>query len=439
MKAVDFVKNAATTLLTRVVVMALTFLTGVVAARALGPKGVGAFSLAILFPLLVSLVFQFGLGAANIYFIGHGTYPVETILANSLSVSLITSVVIVPLYLALIPLLQRTVAGEIDPAGLRLVAVAFPLALIGGHLSNVFLGLHRVQEYNFLNLIRNGSMLVLILLFVVVFHAGVMGALAAMCIAWALMVARGFWALRGSVRVRLGIDWPVLADCLALGVKGYLANLFQFFNYRLDVLIVSYFLGITQVGLYTTAVAAGEMLWYTPEAIATVLFPRTASASPEEARTFTPLVSRQVFAPTLVIGILLAVFSRPVILLIFSGAYSESISTLRLLLPGVILLALGKVLAGDLAGRGLLLYNTIGSCAALIATVICDLLLIPRLGINGAAIASSVSYALTTGVLLFFYTRVSGNRLADLVVPRVADWRLYHEYFQRFYGVLRSQ
>ncbi len=222
-------------------------------------------------------------------------------------------------------------------------------------------------------------------------------------------------------------------------MQGYLANLLQFFNYRLDVLVVSYFLGITQVGLYTTAVAVGEALWYTPEAIATVLFPRTASASPEEARTFTPLVSRQVFAPTLLIGVLLAVFSRPIVLPIFSGTYSESIPALRLLLPGVVLLALGKVLAGDLAGRGLLLYNTIGSATALIATVVGDLLLIPRLGIDGAAIASSVSYALTTGVLLLFYTRVSGNKLADLVIPRVADWRLYHIYFQRVQGLLRSQ
>ncbi len=170
MRAVDFVKNAATTLLTRVLVMALTFITGVVVARALGPGGVGAFSLAVLFPMLVSLVFQLGLGAANIYFIGRGKYSVEVILANSITVSLITSVVIVPVYLASIPLLRRTVAAGIDPVGLQLVAVAFPLALIGGHLSNVFLGLHRVQEYNLLNLIRNGSMLGLILLFVVIFH-----------------------------------------------------------------------------------------------------------------------------------------------------------------------------------------------------------------------------------------------------------------------------
>jgi O-antigen/teichoic acid export membrane protein len=439
MKASDFVRNAATTLVTRVLVMALTFLTGVVAARALGPKGVGAFSLAILFPTLVSLVFQFGLGAANIYFIGRGKYTVEAILANSLTISLITSAVIVPLYLALIPLLRRTVAAEIDPTGLRLVAVALPLALIGGHLQNIFLAMHRVQEYNLLNLIRNGSMLALILAFVVVLHAGVLGALAAMCIAWALMVGRGFWALRGVVRVRLGIDWGVLRDCLALGVKGYLANLLQFFNYRLDVLIVSYFLGMTQVGLYTTGVAVGEALWYAPEAIATVLFPRTASASSEEARTFTPLVSRQIFVPTLAIAVVLAVFSRPIVLWLFSGAYLESVAALRLLLPGVVILALGKVIAGDLAGRGLLLYNTLGSFTALTATVVCDLLLIPRLGISGAAIASSVSYALATGVMLFFYTRVSGNTVADLIVPRSTDWRIYRGYFMRFYGLLRSQ
>jgi stage V sporulation protein B len=117
----------------------------------------------------------------------------------------------------------------------------------------------------------------------------------------------------------------------------------------------------------------------------------------------------------------------------------QSVAALRFLLPGVVILALGKVIAGDLAGRGLLLYNTLGSFTALTATVAFDLLLIPRLGINGAAIASSVSYALATGVMLFFYTRISGNTVADLIVPRLTDWQVYRSYFIRFYGLLHSQ
>jgi O-antigen/teichoic acid export membrane protein len=436
MKNADFVKSTTWTLVTRLLIMGLTFLIGVVMARVLGPTDLGAFSVALVVPSLVSLFLQFGLGVANVYFIGRKKYPADVLLGNALTLSLITSVLVLPLYLLLIPFLLRTVAVGVQVEVLVLIGLSIPLALIGGHLSYIFLGLQDIQEYNLLKLVRNGSTLLFLVVFVLILRLGVTGAVVAMVLAWTLMVVRGLWAMRRVVAVRLLWNWLVLKDCLRLGIKGYLANLFQFFNYRLDVLLLSFFMGVTAVGIYAVAVAATEVLWYVPEAVATVLFPRTAGTSEEEARSFTPMVSRAVFPWTLALGVLLALLSYPVVILVFGGQYAAAVLPLRLLLPGVVMLSLSKVLSSDLGGRGLLLYNTLSSLVGLIATVALDTLLIPRWGINGAAVASSISYTLSTLLVLVLYIRVSGNIMWDILVPQRSDWRIYRTGWTHLSGLI---
>ena len=104
---------------------------------------------------------------------------------------------------------------------------------------------------------------------------------------------------------------------------------------------------------------------------------------------------------------------------------------LWLLMPGVVALSISKVLSGDLAGRGLLQYGAYASAISLVVTVICDLLLIPRWGIVGAAIASSLSYCSAALLVLFFYTKVSGNGLIDVLIIKKSDLFAYRDSYSK--------
>jgi O-antigen/teichoic acid export membrane protein len=73
----------------------------------------------------------------------------------------------------------------------------------------------------------------------------------------------------------------------------------------------------------------------------------------------------------------------------------------------VILLGGAKVLTNEIAGRGYPHYNSFTSGVALILTVLFDLILIPRFGIIGAALASSIAYGTIFFVAIGFYIVVS--------------------------------
>lgn len=85
-------------------------------------------------------------------------------------------------------------------------------------------------------------------------------------------------------------------------------------------------------------------------------------------------------------------------------------------------LALARILAADLKGRGRPGLVSIGTGIGAILTVIADVTLIPVLGIEGAALASLLAYAGTAVILLGCYRRVSGGRLLALL-PRPSDIR----------------
>ena len=60
----------------------------------------------------------------------------------------------------------------------------------------------------------------------------------------------------------------------------------------------------------------------------------------------------------------------------------------------------------------------------LVATVALLLLLLPRLGMMGAAIASLTSYAMAAALMVVLLCRATGARAVELLVPTRGDFRM---------------
>ena len=161
-------------------------------------------------------------------------------------------------------------------------------------------------------------------------------------------------------------------------------------------------------------------------AASTVLFPRVvAEKEKDRPKKFTPLVARTVLWTTVLEALLLALFSRWLVLVLYSEAFLPAVSALQALLIGIVTLSAGRVLGNDIAGRGYPILNTYRGVVTVATNVALNLLWIPRYGIVGAAWASTVSYTVSFLSALFFYCRLSGNRWTSVVLPQRGDWALY--------------
>jgi Na+-driven multidrug efflux pump len=101
---------------------------------------------------------------------------------------------------------------------------------------------------------------------------------------------------------------------------------------------------------------------------------------------------------------------------------------LRILLPGVVTLSIAKVLSGDLSGRGMPMYSTRAAIVALCLNVPLNFLLIPKWGISGAALASTISYSIQAAVLLYYFVNISPNGVFDTLVIKREDFQVYRRF-----------
>ncbi len=216
-----------------------------------------------------------------------------------------------------------------------------------------------------------------------------------------------------------------LVPLMLFGIRGQAGTLASFFSYRLDVFVVNYFLDASQVGLYSLGVIVSEVLWQLPTVVAVALFPRTARTVGAGAEDFTCMILRQVSLITVSAGVLISILSPLAIPLIFGARFSPSVPVIWWILPGTIALSLGKVVAADLTARGLINHLPISAFIGLVLTLILDFLLIPRMGIRGAALASTVAYLGSGIYLLSVIRRELQTSWQTLLVPKREELRAY--------------
>jgi O-antigen/teichoic acid export membrane protein len=111
-----------------------------------------------------------------------------------------------------------------------------------------------------------------------------------------------------------------------------------------------------------------------------------------------------------------ALLTSPVMRLLYGAQFGPAVTPARVLLAGMLLAGGSGIASAYLYGRGTPGLNSIVLGAGLVITVVLDLLLIPRFGALGAAVASTAAYLSTDALLVYLLLRLTrlprqrGNR-----------------------------
>ena len=403
----DFVRKVAETFVTRIALILIGLATSVVIARMLGPEGRG---LQATIAAITALGIQFGnlgLHSSNTYYVSRDASLLPTLVGNSLLVSFggaglvsLIAFVVFSAFPSLVPL-----QGIL----LVLALAGVPLGLAYLLLQNLLLGTNRIREYNRIELVSRATMVVLLVGLLLVDAVSVEAvAIVGLC-ASAMAAIWAFVGLRGRMKWRVGLSWSVLSSHMGYGFRAYLAALFAFTVLRADILMCSYLLGDTATGHYSIAVSMADLVYMLPVVAGTIAFPRLA-AEPDPALRWQKAlgVIKWISLIMLVIAAVSAVLARPAVLLLYGKEYVPAVPAFLWLLPGIVMLGTNGIFMNYFAAEGMPPIAIWSPAAASIINVFMNLLLLPRLGIQGASIASTLAYAFMLGastVYLFVRSR----------------------------------
>jgi O-antigen/teichoic acid export membrane protein len=392
----------------------LGLLTGPILARALGPSGRGTLA-AILVPLFVaSWVAALGLPAFARRSAARDGRPGA--LVATLGVLAVASGLVA--FLAA-PTIASTLADGREVVHDLLLAgfAVLPLFIVANILVSVLAGLEQWRFYLAAQLLPPASTLLGLILLWGTGHLTVttaailsLGSLLLVFLPAGLVLRE-----RGAFRFEL----PLARRALAFGIRAWPGAIGTLANARLDQVLMIPLVDPADLGLYVVAWTVFTGPTVLGRAFAWAVSPRVARGD-----TGIVLTASRVLLPAVLLSSALIAAVIPVILpLLFGHDFEQAVALVWILLCGSVPYQ-GQILLGEaLSASGRPGLYTMGQMIALAVTVPGLLVLLPVLGIYGAAVVSVAAYLAQFSFLLWVTRRHFAESYFDLFVPRRADLR----------------
>lgn len=389
----------AWTLTARVAGVFIRLARNILLARILGPLERGVLNAIVALIELVVLVVGFGIPTSAAYHAAREEQQrsfVPTLAVISSFVGVIISVIVYAF--CHVSVLFKGFDELVAPWALLAAATSifFFLRLITHHY---LIGSGRVTPSNWLRLIESGLPLLLFILFIWIWRSDLPAAITSWGLGYATVALISVWIVWSLNQDAAMPDRVIARSIIGFGARSYWGNVFQVIIFRSDLLLISIMVGAEAVAFYAVAVVGAEMLLIFSEAGTTVATRMLlgGSTNNEESRVKTTQnIARWTFYIMLPAGVFLALTGEFWIWLAFGTEFTPAAPALFWLVPGLILLAISGFVKLDLTGRGRPGWISIVLSICAIVNLVLNLILIPQLGIVGAAIASSITYAIMT-------------------------------------------
>jgi len=198
-----------------------------------------------------------------------------------------------------------------------------------------------------------------------------------------------------ALKVSGGIAKSLLSDSWPLILSGLAIMVFM----KIDQVMIKSMMSSESVGIYSIAVRLSETWHFVPNLIVGSIFPAIVNARRDDLDRFNRRM-QQLFNMMGVmaygIAIPLTLFSKEIISVLFGVQYLDASMVLNIHVWSGVFVFFGIAHAPwvIIEGRStLILYRTLGTA---LLNVLLNLLLIPQIGINGAAIATLISCAISS-------------------------------------------
>lgn len=398
-----------------------TVFSSLIGARALGPAGRGDLLIVVLWPPVIAMIAGLGLPTAYRYWIAKEPQRTSSLFSNAIIYTAIVGVIGVIVADLAVPYL----VGERSPQVMTLLRI-YQINILPALMMDLMLGmLEGTRRFGWAGASRTIFFVVQASGFALLWFAGhltVTTGMVVMMSAQASAMGLALTAVLRQMRPGWKPSWSEFKRSFHYGVRDYPGGVADYTTLRLDQMMLGGMASNVSIGLYVIAVRLSEVTTLAANAIAAALMPEVAASTEREQAE--ALWSRSLRL-TIYMDIILLVplwLGAPYILrVLFGPSFEPAAPAFRWLLLAAAAWGLGSIVISGLRGFGHPGLSAMARFSAAIVTAVALLILLPRRGITGAAIASMIGYSVMLGVALFSFMRKRQLRLRDCLLPRRQD------------------
>ncbi len=404
----------------------------VVISRELGPEMQGIYVLSLLFPSTLAMLLNLGISGANIYYIGKGKVSYST--AWHTCIYLYKRLLLVGVGLLFIALFISYNLNYSTGVSAFWPIVIFPILLFSPILASFFQATESFKFYNRIILIQPAILLICVLASVLLDVIDVDLILLFFSISHIITLSVVFKEHKKNVVREAKFSRRYLKLAIRYGSRVHISNILSFLNYKIDLFMIGFFLNPASVGIYSIAIQISEKLWIISQSISTVLFPRLSNLknAHEKKIKITSFSIKVTMYLTTLGAMVLYLIADWTVVYIFGSGYSQVPDVIIYMIPGVVSLSVSRVIANFIAAHGKPEINMYGTLVVLIVAVIMNLILIPKFGLVGGAIATSVSYFISMLLRMISYIYITKTTIFNLFLPSKGEIHMVLELYYSY-------
>ena len=189
-----------------------------------------------------------------------------------------------------------------------------------------------------------------------------------------------------------GLAKEILRESLPLMI----ADVFILIYSRIDQVMLKHFIDVKAVGLYDAAVRLSELWYFIPSIIIASLTPAIINAKGDNdttmyAKRLLRLALFLIIFSTAV-GLFVSIFAKLIMGIVFGQAFIAGYTALQLYVWSGVGISIGLLLNQYLVTEKMTYAILYISIVGMVMNVVLNLILIPKYGINGSALATLISY-----------------------------------------------
>jgi O-antigen/teichoic acid export membrane protein len=415
-----FLDHYGSTLLGQGFTLGLGVLTGILSARLLGPAGRGEYAAIIIWPMGIAMLCSFGINQAIAFNVGRRTFTISEIATATTAVGLVQSALSILIGLLVVPLALQKYSPIVQHLGIVFVLLT-PALLMGGYPANLFQGLPDLLRFNLIRTISPFTYCAALIGLYYAQHGSLQRVVLSQLSSYILALVIGALMVWRILKPRPKWNASAIPKLIHFGFRTQATNLANYFNQRVDQLVLSLLVPPEQLGFYAVAVTLSTAVTVFPQAAGIVTFSRGSGQHAKDAIATMGTSFRASLFWLLASCSILYVLSPILIHLLFGAAFKGSVLACRILLPGALMLGLNQVLYNGASALGRPGLPSIAEGISMAVTALGLLVLVPRYGYIGAAIVSSIAYTISFLVMLWLVHSLLKLNIRELLIPRLSQ------------------
>lgn len=396
----QYKKNILNNFMVNIFNMIIAYIISVLVSRKLGTSGKGEFAFLFLLADIIAGYGHLGVISATNYFQTRMGLEKQKIYNINLTYNIIISAIVV----GIITLLYSNgiILKEYNVKLIIGFIIYTVLILLRSYLNNIYTGDERIRDMNkFLIISSSMSAFLVITTFS---KLSVTLYVFIKCIEVGINVL--LLLTKNNYKFRPQLDFNIIKKEIRYGINPMLANLCIFLSYKIDKFFVKGISGQSELGLYDTAVMLAELALIIPQAIANPIIARLYNLplDSQERKDVIQQTLRYGFTSCVLLS-LIGICCIPLIPLVYGKSYAPSQLMTCILFFSIPFISIGKITTAYFYSSGNVGIITKFSSISLLINCILNIILIPKLGGIGAAIATTFSYTIYGAQYIIFFRK----------------------------------